>query len=40
MDKKAIEKILSKERLEPYIKRHSGDFEKAVAHYKVNIKVV
>ncbi len=39
MDKKAIEKILSKERLEPYLKRHSEDFEKAFAHYKANIEI-
>jgi hypothetical protein len=39
MDKQAIEKIISKERLEPYLKRHYNDFEKAVSHYKANIEI-
>ena len=39
MDKQSIEKIISKERLEPYIKRHKNDFEKAIAHYKANIEI-
>jgi len=39
MEKKAIERIISAERLEPYLKHHSGNFEKAVAHYKVNIEI-
>ena len=38
MDKKAIlERIISKERLEPYLKHHKNDFDKAIAHYKSNI---
>jgi len=39
MDKKAIEKIISKERLLPYLKFHNEDFEKAVLHYKANIEI-
>ncbi len=39
MDRKAIERIISKERLKPYLKFHSYNFEKAVAHYKANIEV-
>ena len=39
MEKRALENILSKERLEPYLKFHSGNFEKAIAHYKANIEI-
>lgn len=39
MDRIAIEKIISFERLEPYLKKHNGDFEKAVSHYKINIEI-
>jgi len=39
MEKKAIEQIISPERLAPYLKHHSGNFEKAVNHYKTNIEV-
>lgn len=39
MDRIAIEKVISTERLEPYLKKHGGDFEKAVNHYKVNIEI-
>ena len=39
MDRKAIEKIISIERLEPYLNYHSGDFENAVEHYKANIEI-
>ncbi len=39
MEIQAIERIISKERLGPYLKYHSGDFEKAVAHYKANIEI-
>ena len=39
MERKAIEKIFSQERLEPYINHHSGDFDKAVGHYKANIEI-
>ncbi|PWD97497.1 Abi family protein [Marinilabilia rubra] len=39
MDRKAIERIFSEERLEPYVKHHGGDFENAVKHYKSNIKI-
>ena len=39
MDKEAIERIISAERLEPYLKHHSGNFKKAVAHYKINIEI-
>lgn len=39
MDKKAIEKIISSERLLPYLKFHDEDFERAVLHYKANIEI-
>jgi len=39
MDKKSIERILSPERLEPYLKRHKNDFDKSIQHYKSNIKI-
>jgi len=39
MDRIAIEKIISSERLEPYLKKHKNDFEKAVNHYKINIEI-
>lgn len=39
MDRKSIERILSSERLSPYLKRHNGDFEKAINHYKSNIRI-
>jgi len=40
MDKNAIiEKIISRERIEPYLKHHGNDFEKALIHYKSNILI-
>jgi hypothetical protein len=39
MNEKAIEKIISSERLAPYLRHHNNDFEKAVEHYKANIEV-
>lgn len=39
MDRKAIEKIISLERLEPYLEHHPDNFQKAVAHYKANIEI-
>ncbi len=39
MDRITIEKLISTERLEPYIKKHNGDFDKAVTHYKINIEI-
>lgn len=39
MDRKAIEKILSTERIAPYLKRQENDFEKAIRHYKANIEI-
>ena len=39
MERNAIEQIFSRERLEPYIKHHTGDFDKAVEHYKANIEI-
>ena len=39
MDKKAIEKIISAERLQPYLRHHSENFDKAVEHYKANIEI-
>lgn len=34
-----IEGIISRERLQPYEKHHSGDIEKALAHYKANMLI-
>lgn len=39
MDRKAIEKIISSERLKPYLRHHSNNFEKAIEHYKANIEI-
>jgi hypothetical protein len=39
MDRKAIEKIISFERLEPYLKHHAENFDNAVRHYKANIEI-
>lgn len=39
MDRSDIERIISTERLDPYLNYHSGDFIKAVAHYKFNIEI-
>jgi hypothetical protein len=34
-----IEKIISRERIEPYLKYHKFDHSKAIAHYKSNILI-
>ena len=39
MERDAIERIFSIERLEPYVNHHLGDFDKAVEHYKANIEI-
>lgn len=40
MDNNAIvERIISKERLEPYLNYHKSDLSKAIAHYKSNILI-
>lgn len=39
MNKKSIERIFSTERLKPYINKHNGDFDKAIEHYKANIRI-
>lgn len=40
MDNNAIvERIISKERLEPYLNYHKDDLSKAIAHYKSNILI-
>ena len=39
MDRKAIEKIISKERLDPYLKRHKNNFDFAIKHYRSNILI-
>ena len=39
MNEKAIEQIISSERLEPYIRYHDDDFDKALEHYKANIEI-
>jgi len=40
MDNKTIiERINSKERLEPYLRHHKNDFNKAISHYKSNLLI-
>jgi hypothetical protein len=39
MDRKTIERIFSKNRLQPYLNRHDLDFDIAVKHYKINIEI-
>lgn len=39
MEYSSLEKILSKDRLAPYLAKHSGNQEKAIAHYKANIRI-
>jgi hypothetical protein len=34
-----VDKIISRERLQPYINHHNRDIEKAIAHYKANILI-
>jgi hypothetical protein len=34
-----VNRIISKERLEPYLKKHNNDLEKALNHYKINILI-
>lgn len=34
-----LERIISKDRLEPYLHHHTNDFDKAIAHYKSNILI-
>ena len=39
VDRRIVERIISKERLEPYLKRHNNDLTKALNHYKCNILI-
>ena len=39
MNYSTLERILSNERLAPYLSKHNGDHEKAIQHYKANIKI-
>ena len=40
MNRKAIKKIISTERLKPYLKYHANNnIDKALAHYKANIEI-
>ena len=39
MDRKAIERIISPERLAPYLRHHNNNFDRAVEHYKANIEI-
>jgi hypothetical protein len=39
MDRKSIERILSADRLNPYLTHHSDNFDKALKHYKANIEI-
>ena len=36
---RTLERILSPERLAPYLAKHGGDIKKAIDHYKANIKI-
>lgn len=38
-NKSIIEKIISKERFQPYLTHHQNNHEKAIEHYKINILV-
>ncbi len=37
VDRRIVERIISQERLEPYLKWHNNDLTKALNHYKCNI---
>jgi hypothetical protein len=39
MDSKALERIFSPERLQPYLKRHNNNFNLAIYHYRANILI-
>lgn len=39
MERKSIERIISKERLSPYLKHHNNNLNNAIAHYKANIQI-
>jgi hypothetical protein len=39
MDRKTIERIFSPDRLDPYLRKHDNNFDKAIEHYKANIEV-
>ena len=39
VDNRIVERIISKERLEPYLNRHNYDLTKALNHYKCNILI-
>lgn len=39
MERKSIERIISKERLSPYLRHHNNNLNNAIAHYKANIQI-
>jgi len=39
MERKAIERIFSHDRLAPYLRKHDNSFNKAIEHYKANIEI-
>ena len=39
MEKKSIERIISSDRLSPYLKHHNNNLDNAISHYKANIKI-
>lgn len=39
MNRESIKNIISLERLNPYLKKHENDFDKAIEHYKANIRI-
>lgn len=39
MDRESIDRIISKDRLSPYLKHHKNDLDDAVSHYKANVQI-
>ena len=39
MERKAIERIFSHDRLTPYLRKHNNSFNLAIEHYKANIEI-
>ena len=39
MERKAIERIFSHDRLVPYLRKHDDSFDQAIEHYKANIEI-
>ena len=39
MERKALERIFSHDRLAPYLRKHDNRFDQAIEHYKANIEI-